>query len=302
MKKKVEVFKVRIKTADGSELKLEEILLNKEINAKSIKTGFKHVEFVFVEEKDDFILGIVQSTKMNATPPKNNLRTRQMSSLGLSNEEGLGYGNVFLYSKSTQFFLYEVTKDGVFAGQLASHIYNIVKDTEIVKFDIHFEVVMNVDAMKKLLTMGSKKLVHMQFANPDELLKKVKNEQQSIKEIAKSGNEFGAEFIDVTYKIVTRKGNYLHTNKVNQLLEWVNGHYGLLKENVKKLSVKGYEEDVEGITEVDLIKDKMIEYISYSESKNMVDLKPFERKQGIIEAYLRVERDIKKIISNEDNR
>lgn len=301
-KKKIEVFKVKIKTVDGSELKFEDILLNKDLTKKVIKTGGKYVEFVYVEERDDLIVGLVQSTKMTATPPKNNTQTRTMSALGLAGFEGLCYGNVFLYSKSSKFFLYEVTKDGVYMGQLDGHIYDIVRDeADLIKFDIRFDVVMTVDAMRKLLTMGSKKALHMQYAFPDEMLKKVKNSQQSLKEIAKPGKELGADFIDVTYKITTRKGHSLHTGKINQILEWIGDNYALMKDNVKKFAVRGYEEDEDGVTEVDLIKDKMIEFISYSENKNMDDLRPNERKHEIIEAYGRIKRDLDSILADENN-
>jgi len=292
-KKKIEVFRIRIKTSDGSELKFEDILLNTELTSKNIKNGAKYVELVFVEERGDFIVGLVQSTKMDATPPKHNTVTNKISSLGLTDPEGLAYGNVFLYSKTTNFFLYEVTKDGLYIGQLSDHIYNIVRESELVKFDIRFDVIMNIDAMKKLLTMGNRKAIHMQFAAPGEILKKVKSGQQSLKEIAKTGNEFGAELIDITYKIISRKDKSLHTNKINQVLEWINNNFDLMKNNVRKFAIRGYEEDEDNITEVDLIKDKMIEYINYNENKNMDDLKPTFRKQEIIEAYKRIENDIK---------
>jgi hypothetical protein len=297
-KKKIEVFQVRIKTVDGSELKFEHLLLNNEFASQEIKIGPKYLQFVFVEERGDLIVGLVQSTKMAATPPKNNILTKTLSPLGLTEPEGLAYGNVFLYSKSQNFFLYEVTKDGLFMGQFSDHIYKLYhkynegRDEALVAFDIKFHIVMNLDAAQKILSMGSQKSVHMQFVAPGEILKKVKNSQKSIKEIAKPGEEFGAELIDVTYKITSRKGKSLHTSKINQVLEWISNNYDLMRSNVKQFTIRGYEEDVENITEVDLIKDKMIEFINYNEDKNMVDLKPFLRKQEIIGAYERIKNDL----------
>ncbi|GGH23823.1 DUF6731 family protein [Mucilaginibacter phyllosphaerae] len=297
-KKKVEVFQIRIKTVDGSELNFEDLLLNDEFASVRIKSGPKYTQFVFIEEKGDLILGLVQSTKMVATPPKNNILTNELSALGLTEPEGLAYGNVFLYSKSTKFFLYEVTKDGLYMGQFSDHIYKLYsiyneeKDERIVAFDIRFDVVMNIDAMKKILGMGSQKAIHMQFAAPGEIVKKVKNNQKSLKEIAKPGEEFGAELIDVVYKITSRKDKSLHTGKINQMLSWIEENYDLMKDNVKKFAIRGYEEDEENITEVDLIKDKMLESISYNEDKNMRDLKPTFRKQEITEAYQRIKNDL----------
>jgi hypothetical protein len=158
---------------------------------------------------------------------------------------------------------------------------------------------MTVDALSKLLTMGGQKSIHIQFADPGEVVKKVKDSQKALKEIAKPGDELGAELVDVVYKITSRKGKSLHTGKINKMLEWVSDNYGLLRDNIKEFSIKGYEEDQETLTEIDLIKDKMIEFISYTENKNMDDLRPTARKQEIQLAYERIHRDLKMITEND---
>lgn len=290
--KKVEVFKVVIKTIDKSQLNFEEILLNTTLQNIDKKTGSKHIQLAYVEDKGEYVVGMIQTTKMMATPPKRNVVTNVTSALGLVIQEGLLYGNVFLYVKAKQTLLYEVTKDSLYAGQLDDFIYALVKDSGIIAFDIRFNLMMNVDAMKKLLKMGSRKSVHIQFANPDDLLKKVKDSQRSIKEIAKPGKDIGAELIDVTYKISGNKDKYLQNNAVDRMLEFITEKYNLLRDNVKMFSIKGYEDNEEKITEIDIVKDKMVETIKYQEHHNMKDLKPFQRKQEIIAAYLRLENDI----------
>jgi len=291
--KKVEVVQVNIKTVDGSELRFENILLNPDFQNVDKKNGGKYSQFVYLQDYPDYVVGLVQSTKMDSTPPKRNIDTNITTSLGLLREEGLLYGNVFLFDKEKRVLLYEVTKDGLFIGQLDGLIYDLVRDYEnIVKFDIRFATLMNADAMHKLLTMGDKKAVHIQFANPEEMLKKVKNDQKAIKEIAKPGKDMGADLIDVIYKIGAHKTNYLHNGLINHMLEFINNKFDLLKDNVKKFSIKGYEEDEEKMTEVDFIKDKMVEKIKYTDAKNMADLKPNERKQEIILAYDRLRGDI----------
>jgi hypothetical protein len=291
--KKVEVVQVRIKTIDGSELKFEDILLNSDFQNFDKKIGGKYSQFVYIQDYPDYVVGLVQSTKMDSTPPKRNVETNVTMSLGLLREEGLLYGNVFLLDKIKQVLLYEVTKDGLYIGQLDALVYDLVREYEnIVKFDIKFATVMNADAMYKLLTMGDKKAIHIQFANPEEMLKKVKNDQKAIKEIAKPGKDLGADFIDVVYKINAHKTNYLHNGPINHMLEFLSNKFDLLRDNVKKFSIKGYEEDEENLTEVDFIKDKMVEKIKYNDGKNMADLKPHERKQEIILAYDRLKGDI----------
>ncbi|WP_316753869.1 hypothetical protein [Pedobacter gandavensis] len=291
--KKIEVVQVKIKTIDGSELKFEDILLNGDFQNADKKSSGKFSQFVYIQDYPDYVVGIVQSTKMDSTPPKRNINTNITMSLGLLTEEGLVYGNVFLFNKEKSVLLYETTRDGLFIGQLDSFIYDLVRDyDDIIKFDIKFHTLMNANAMEKLLKMGDKKSIHIQFANPEQMLKKIKNEQKSIKEIAAPGKALGADFIDVTYKIDAYKTNYLHNGAINNMLEFINSKFDLLRENVKKFSIKGYEEDEEKVTEVDFIKDKMIEKIRYTDTKNMADLKPTERKQEIILAYERLRSDI----------
>lgn len=291
--KKIEVVQVKLKTIDDSELRFEQILLNPDFHNVDVKLGGKYCQLVYVQDYGEYCVGLIQSTKMDSTPPKRNVETNETLPLGLLREEGLLYGNVFLFNKEKRVFLYEVTKDGLFIGQLDMFIYDLVRDYEnIVKFDIRFALLMNADSMDKLLKMGDKKAVHIQFANPSEMLKKIKDEQKSIKEIVKPGKDLGADIIDVTYKIATSKTNYLHNGAINHMLEFIGNRFDLLKSNVKKFAIRGYEEDQETISEVDFIKDKMIEKIRYSDGKNMADLKPMQRKQEIILAYERLRRDI----------
>lgn len=298
-KKKVEVFKVKIRTVDDSILSLGDLLLVPSLINKVVRTGGKHIQLDYVEDKGDYIVGLVKSTNMSSTPPKNNVATGVMAPLGLGGAEGLCYGNVFLYSKKNNFFLYEVSKNGVYAGQLANLMYDLVRDEPIQEFDIQFRVVLTVDALKKLLTMGGQKAIHMQFVDPADIVRKVKNKQKSLKEIAKSGDELGAELIDVVYKITSRQGRTLNSGRINQLVTWISDNFGLVKDNIKEISVKGYEEDQETLTEVDLIRDRMVEFISYTENKNMDDLRPVPRKQEIVAAYERITKDLKKIAANE---
>jgi hypothetical protein len=290
--KKVEVVQVRIKTIDETEFKFEQILLNPDFHNVDIKIGGSHRSLVYIQDYEDYCVGLIQSTKMDSTPPKRNILTNETLALGLKREEGLLYGNVFLFDKVKQVLLYEVTRDGLFIGQLGDLFYSLIRDYPIVKIDIKFIPLMNANAMEKLLSMGDRKAVHIQFAHPDEMLKKIKGEQSAIKEIIKPGKDIGAELIDVIYKVTTTKGKYLHNGKINNMLEYINNKFDLLRDNVKKFEIKGYEEDVEKITEVDFIRDKMIEKIKYSDGKNMSDLKPTARKQEIILAYERLRQDI----------
>lgn len=291
--KKIEVIQVKIKTIDESILGFEEILLNSDFHDVEKRVAGKRSHLCYVEDKGAYVVGLVHSTRMDYTPPKYSYRAKTTSALGLNDDEGLAYGNVFLYDKEKKALLYETTKDGLFIGQLDGLIYDLVRDYEnIIKFDIKFYPVMNANAMEKLLHMRIKKAVHMQFANPAEMVKKVKNEQRGLKEIAKSGADLGADLIDVTYKIDAYRDNYLHPGKLNNMLEYINSKFDVFRDNVKKFAVKGYAEDADNMTEVDFIKDKMIESIKYTQVRNMSDLNPTERKQQIILAYDRLKADL----------
>ncbi|MFC3352426.1 DUF6731 family protein [Sphingobacterium zeae] len=300
-KKKVEVFQVIIKTrGDIPAPQFEDILMNTEFHDKTVHGFAKRIQMSYLEDKGDYIVGIIETTQMGATPPKYNTVTKERNSLGLDTPEGLLYGNVFLYDKTTKVFIYEVTKNGTFIGQLDDFFYKLTKDSDLPKYTIRFSMVMNVDAMEKMLRMGNKRMLHLQFANPAGLVKKIKNEQSSLKQLAKNGADVGAEVIDVTYKMEGRKKNSLHTGKVDQILNYLKEKSELALEHFQHIKVKGYDEDTENVTEIDLIRDKMIDYISYTEDRNMTDIRPHERKVEITEAYNRKIRDLKKYFLDDD--
>lgn len=294
-KKKVEIFQVILKTRDEiTPPSFEEILLNKLFLDKTIIGFAKRMQMSYIEDKEDFIVGIIETTQMGPTPPKHNTLTKKRNSLGLDTPEGLLYGNAFLYDKKTKVFMYEVTKNGTFIGQLDDFFYKLTKDSDLPKYSLRFSIVMNIDAMEKMLKMGTKKMLHMQFANPQGLLNKIKSSQKSLREIAKNGTELGADVIDVTYKMAGRKKKSLHTGNINRMLNYLKQESDLMREHFEYVKVKGYEEDSEKVTEVDLVKDKMIQFISYTEDRNMTDIRPKERKIEIIAAYERIVNDLNK--------
>ncbi len=294
-KKKVEVFQTIIKVKNGETCpSFEDILLNKDFQDKTIHGFTKRAQMSYVEDKGDYIVGVIETTQMGPTPPKHNTVTKERSSLGLDTPEGLLYGNVFLYEKATKIFMYEVTKNGTFIGQLDDFFYKLTKDSTLPKYTLNFLVVMNFDAMEKMLRMGSKKVLHMQFANPKALYQKVKNSQSGLKDIAKNGTDFGAEVIDVTYKMQGRKKKSLHNNTIDKMLNYLKQEKDLLKEHFEYVKIRGYEDDSDTVTEVDLIKDKMIKFISYSEARNMIDIRPKERKDDLIRVYEGIANDLNK--------
>src|SRR5690606_23289344 len=84
----------------------------------------------------------------------------------------------------------------------------------------------------------------------------------------------------------------------DKIIEYAGNKYDMMKEHFNFIKVKGYDEDEEKVTEVDLIKDRMLQFISYSESKNMIDIRPKERKDQIILAYEKIEKDLNKYFLN----
>ncbi len=70
--KKIEVFKVIIKTTDSLDLNFEQILIDSDLQNVDKKSGPKHIQLAYVEDKGDYVIGIIQTTKMGPTPPKRN--------------------------------------------------------------------------------------------------------------------------------------------------------------------------------------------------------------------------------------
>lgn len=106
--KKVETFEVQL-TSDEDYL-FESMITDNDIVEAEQKVAGKIVSLKILKNGRSYIVGLVETTRNENIPPKKNRRNKRVQSLGLAPEEGLAYGNIFIYEKRRRILMYEVNK------------------------------------------------------------------------------------------------------------------------------------------------------------------------------------------------
>jgi hypothetical protein len=103
VKKKVDTVLVNL---NNDTLKFEHLLLSNLIKGVTLPcSNGKTLEISHVQDYPTFVTGIAITTRQTSIPPKRNLTNRTSQSLDIDNDEGLAYGNVFLFNKRCRFLM-----------------------------------------------------------------------------------------------------------------------------------------------------------------------------------------------------
>ena len=84
----------------------------------------------------NYIVGLVETTRNENIPPKKNRRNKKLQALGLTPEEGLAYGNVFIYEKKRNILMYEVNKFGCYVKHFLEYLYRCCREGDQFKYAI----------------------------------------------------------------------------------------------------------------------------------------------------------------------
>ena len=172
-KKKIEFYKVILKTLDDkkSDIKLDVILTSEELLNKQVYLKGKDLELKVFANNEDYLVGIIETSRNNNLPPKKSKKAKTLSKLGLNSDEGLAYGNVFLFDKKRNILMYEVNKFRCYLDHFISFIFTALKDTTLFKkFKIKLEVVLTSAEYNRIVNMNFHKSVEIQIANPEKMM------------------------------------------------------------------------------------------------------------------------------------
>lgn len=291
--KKIEVFTVNFKTEEDSTLTFEKLLLSKTIEEYEAFINKKDVS-VSILEKGDIIIGIVETSRKDNIPPKKHKKAKKISKIGLTDDEGLAYGNVFLYEKKRKLLFYEVNK----FGSYVNHFLNCLKRCCEVdenwegKFDVDVTPLLLPDEYLRMLKMNYYKSIEVKFSNPNVLIKEFKHKNNAITKTIELTQELGTETFNGKFEVKSKRqgGNSL---KSLTLRDMVSGFQNLMgskagRDNLKKLIVYGYavdEDDSERLEPIDLLADRYLKQFSLNEPRENEDLLQDQRKKKIKEVY-----------------
>lgn len=290
-KKKIEFYKLSLRNMDGSEneLSFEDIITSNKLLNKEVYLKGKDLELkIYSKPSDNYVVGIIETTRKNNIPPKKGRKAKTLSKLGLNPDEGLAYGNVFLYDKKSKILMYEVNKFGCYLDHFISFIYLALKDTKLFKkFKIKLDVVLTKNEYNRIINMEFHKSVEFQIANPDKIIEEYKHKNGPLFNVCKSGNEFDSSRVFAKFEVESRKNHKSLTTKT--VKEVLNDATKLLTSkfsgDVQKVIVSGYEKDIKKLQKIDLIADRYIKDITLDEPRENNDLLEKQRTSAIKELY-----------------
>jgi len=299
--KKIEFFKVDLKTLDNkpTDLKFEDLITSKEILSQEISLKGKEIELKISVNNDEYLIGIVETSRNNNLPPKKNRTAKTLSKLGLLIDEGLAYGNVFLYDKKNKMLMYEANKFGCYLDHFISFIYLAYKGTTIFKkFKIKLDAILTKDEYERIVNMNFHKSVEIQIANPEKIMAEFEHKNGAIYNVCSSAKNFHSSRVFAKFEVESRrsKNSGLASKTLREVLDDVgNLLLGKTAENIQKVVITGYEKDIQKLQKIDLIADRYVKEITLEEPRQNFNLLEKQRTDQIKQLYINCKNDLDEI-------
>lgn len=184
--------------------------------------------------------------------------------------------------------MYEVNKFGCYLDHFISFIYSALKDTTLFKkFKIKLEVVLTSDEYNRIVNMNFHKSVEIQIANPEKMMTEFKHKNGAVYHVCESANKFNSSRVFAKFEVEAKKTTKgLTTKTVKEVLKEVTSLLqGRSAENIQKVIVTGYENDIEKLQKIDLIADRYIREIALDEPRENNDLLEKQRTDAILSLH-----------------
>lgn len=301
--KKVEYVVVETQCKENPRLNFEQLLNKVKKYEKSILSlDGKDTTLSILKEEDNYIIGIVNTTKKSDIPPAHNSNTDEYRKLDLSEdgEEGLGFPNIFLYDKELSLLMYEFNKNGCYLNFFKKYLTYKIRSEEKKhpEFEVLFYPLLKKDSYSRLGKMVSYKKLEVRVANTHKLAKQ-DLEEKSLNELAKSASENNSKSVSVVYGAGRKKDDSLQEKFVRSIVEKFNFLKAKNKGDVSKLILHGYYMDPDGKrtkTDIDFILDRYKDSFSIEEPEIHVDNNKKRRKVAIEKLYFKNLKELREII------
>lgn len=292
-RKKVEFFKVRLTTMDyePSDLIFSDIITAAELQDVTLPIKGKDLELKIFRNTDDFVVGMLETSRNSNVPPKKHRGTRTFDRLGLNAEEGLAYGNVFLYDKRREILMYEVNKFGCYLDHFVDFVYLALREAESEiyrQFRIKFEVILTSDEYNRIINFGFHKSIEVEIAHPELIAADFEHQNNALFNTIESGRELGSTKVFAKFEVEARpnRGEGLSNMNVREILDdAARLLQGRNRGNIQKVVVSGYDEGVRRLKRIDLVADRYIKSIALDEPRENVNLLETQRTEQIIALF-----------------
>ncbi len=281
-------------------VKFEDLLLSKYLIHPLTKFG-KTIQLKYLEEKGDFLTGLMITTKQTGIPPKHDTVTDEYDALDLKETEGLGYANVFIYDMKLKVLMYEFNKNGTYLSAFIDYITTFCTNQgDFHSFTLELNPLLNIQAYERMLDMRFYKHLEIKIAQPSELIEEYKGKNQSVKNTLKLGKDSHTDYLTLILDVKARRKEGLLDNFIQGFAAQFLG-IGKKEDDdlIKQFTIKGYEIDEEGKnvpSTIDLIMDRYKADFKIEEPRILQSIQSHERKQALEESYKACLPDFKKIL------
>jgi hypothetical protein len=300
-KKKISFNKIQFKTTET--YIMSDILESDQVKDREFRVFGKFVQYKLLESTKNYIIGIIETDRNHSIPPKKNRKTKVKSKIGLTSDESLVYGNIFLYEKKNGIIMYEINKNGCTLDHFLDYIYRCCKNstTEFKSFDMKPLPVLNGGEYEKFLGMRFHKSFEVEVAEPTKLIKAIKHKSSALLSILSPAAKLKSQktTLKCDIRLDKKKGaknEGLDQGDLKKLVDEIlevkaseNGSY------IEHLEIIGYEEDDTKLRTIDLLADVFSGEIELEEPLQHDDLLEDQRKGAIRDLYIKMEPRLTKL-------
>lgn len=305
--KKIDTVRVTVKSIEGH--KFEDILTSSAVDGREYSIKGKDVTLTVMEKPSAYVIGLIETSRRHNVPPKKNKTKKTIGGLGLGDDEGLAYANIFIYDTKTRVLMYEVNKNGCYLDHFVDFIYRCcnAKDSPYTSIDISLANVLSIDGYKKVMNMTVKKSVEFSIARPSQMIQEYNNKHGAVAESVKTGAELNSDRASSKFEVIMsgkakHQGKSLAVQPIGIMIDELNNLLlGKYRNNLEKFIVAGYEQDSDDnkISTIDLIADRYKAIIKLDEPRENTDLLEDQRKKQIKELYQKCKSDFKEMFKDE---
>ncbi|WP_300284149.1 MULTISPECIES: hypothetical protein [Bacteroidales] len=246
-----------------------------------------------------YIIGLVVTTQNKEIPPKHIPATQHFVPVDIAANEGLAFGNAFLYDPNNNVFLYEINRNGCYVSQFIQFVYsNWNSINEHIKFSLKIVPILRSSSYQRMCDMNYYKKFVLEIFRPNELMNYLAHSNNGMATILQNqlqgGSVSNSSIMKIEQVAMNRRQNPLGISHsyVREMSDIVLSALGAgFRQNIDKLEVSGYTEDPESsrrVKTIDLIADSFDAWFFIEEIHRQSDLQETERKQEIQGLYTRL--------------
>lgn len=266
---------------------------------KSVKIGLsKTVD-------DGIILGFVKTTKKSGIPPAHDLSKDEYEKLKLSENQGLGYSNVFLYIKRYKILMYQFEQMGCYLPTFIDSIRKLVNTSEDFEGSllINNSIVLRKEAMERILSFDRHRSIEFTILNPKAGLNNLLEENDALSANLNEADELNANELTIKYSLKGKRIEGMHSRVISGTLSKLTNLMGIRRPDgfntVTKIEVEGYLRDPSSDKEyrdsIDLVTDKFKKVIIIEEPRVKGDTQIFEKMVELEKLYNRIKNELEEL-------